>query len=236
MYLCCQRKQEYGSAFKLFCSYARLAVVSVGQFLAIHSENPQPRLVREAVSILREGGVIVYPTDSAYALGCQIGNKQPLDRIRSIRSLEPNHNFTLACRDLSELGTFSRVNNAAYRMIRRATPGPYTFILQAAKIVPRRLVHPKKKTVGIRLPSNPIAQSLLYGLDEPMISSTLKLFGREHPLTDPHQIRELLGSELDLVIDGGLGGTGQTSIVDCSRFPPIVIRRGLGDISDFEFS
>ena len=210
-------------------------MVFVSQFFAIHSENPQSRLVREAVSILRDGGVIVYPTDSAYALGCQIGEKEPLDRIRSIRSLEPNHNFTLACRDLSELGTFSRVYNASYRMIRRATPGPYTFILHAAKIVPRRLVHPKKKTVGIRLPSNRIAQSLLHELDEPMISSTLKLIGREHPLTDPNQILKVLESELDLVIDGGLGGTGQTSIVDCSQSPPVVIRRGLGDISDFEF-
>lgn len=205
----------------------------MSQFFAIHPENPQARLVRQAVDIVQRGGVIAYPTDSAYALGCHIGDKQALERIRRIRKLDTDHNFTLVCRDLSELGTFARVDNASYRLIKHATPGPYTFILEATGEVPKRLLHPKRKTVGLRLPDNVIAQALLAELGEPMMSVTLIMPEDEYPLTDPYDIRDLLEREVDLVIDGGYCGLEPTSVIDLTGDSPRVVREGLGDIAPF---
>jgi len=205
----------------------------VSQFFAIHPENPQARLVRQAVDIVHKGGVIAYPTDSAYALGCHIGDKQAMERIRRIRKLDADHNFTLVCRDLSELGTYARVDNTAYRLIKHATPGPYTFILEATGEVPRRLLHPKRKTVGLRVPDNPTAQALLAELGQPMMSVTLILPGDEFPLTDPYDIRESLEHEVDLVIDGGYCGLEPTTVVDMTGEAPRVIREGLGDVTKF---
>lgn len=205
----------------------------MSQFFAIHPENPQARLVRQAVDIVHKGGVIAYPTDSAYALGCHIGDKQAMERIRRIRKLDADHNFTLVCRDLSELGTYARVDNTAYRLIKHATPGPYTFILEATGEVPRRLLHPKRKTVGLRVPDNPTAQALLAELGQPMMSVTLILPGDEFPLTDPYDIRESLEHEVDLVIDGGYCGLEPTTVVDMTGEAPRVIREGLGDVTKF---
>jgi tRNA threonylcarbamoyl adenosine modification protein (Sua5/YciO/YrdC/YwlC family) len=206
----------------------------VSQFFAIHPETPQRRLVNQAIEILQRGGVIAYPTDSAYALGCVIGDKRSMERIRRIRKLDDDHNFTLVCRDLSELGTYARVDNTAYRMLRNATPGAYTFILEATNEVPRRLMHPKRKTVGLRVPDNAITQALLSALGEPLMSVTLILPGDEFPLTDPYDIRASLEHEVDLVIDGGYCGLEPTSVIDMTAEPPAIVRRGLGDVSDFE--
>lgn len=206
----------------------------MSQFFAIHPETPQGRLVRQAVEIIQKGGVIAYPTDSAYALGCQIGEKKALERIRRIRQLDDDHNFTLMCRDLSELGTYARVDNTAYRAIKHATPGPYTFILEATNEVPRRLLHPKRKTIGLRVPDNNITQAILAELNEPLMSVTLQLPGDEYPLTDPYDIRDTLEHSVDLVIDGGYCGLEPTSVIDMSGDEPQIVRRGLGDVSDFE--
>lgn len=205
----------------------------MSQFFAVHPENPQARLVAQAVDIIRKGGVIAYPTDSAYALGCHIGDKQALERIRRIRKLDQDHNFTLMCRDLSELGTYARVDNGAYRLIRHKTPGPYTFILEATGEVPRRLLHPKRKTIGLRVPDNVITQAILQQLDEPLMSVTLILPGDEYPLTDPYDIRETLEHDLDLVVDGGYCGLEPTSVIDMTSDFPQVLREGLGDVTDF---
>lgn len=205
----------------------------MGQFFQIHPETPQPRLVRQAVALLREGAVIVYPTDSAYAFGCQIGEKKALDRIRDLRRLGPDHNFTLMCRDLSEIGTYARVDNAAYRLLKSLTPGPYTFILPATREVPRRLQHPKRKSIGIRVPEHPIAQALLDELGEPLMSSTLILPGEEMPLVDPQDIRERLQNQVDLIIDGGLCGVEPTTVVDLEGAAPRVLREGKGDTAPF---
>ncbi|QFU75320.1 threonylcarbamoyl-AMP synthase [Halioglobus maricola] len=204
------------------------------QFLQIHPENPQARLVRQAVDIIRDGGVVAYPTDSAYALGCHIGDKNALDRIRRIRQLDDRHNFTLVCRDLSEIATYARVDNAAYRLLKHCTPGPYTFILRATSEVPRRLMHPKRKTVGLRVPDNAIAQALLADLGEPMMSVTLIMPGDEYPLIDPYDIRETLQHHADLVIDGGYCGMEATTVVDMVEDTPLVMRAGKGDIAPFE--
>jgi tRNA threonylcarbamoyl adenosine modification protein (Sua5/YciO/YrdC/YwlC family) len=206
----------------------------MSQFFQIHPVNPQPRLVRQAVEIIRKGGVIAYPTDSAYALGCQLGDKSALERIRRIRRLDDNHNFTLVCRDLSELGTYARVDNSAFRLIRNHTPGPYTFILKATDEVPRRLLHPKRRTIGLRVPDNRIALALLEELGEPLMSVTLILPGEALPLTDPEMIRERLEHDLDLVIDGGASGPEPTSVIDLADAEPVVVRRGLGPVEPFE--
>ena len=206
----------------------------MSQFFQVHPDNPQARLVRQAVDIIRDGGVIVYPTDSAYAIGCQLGNKAALDRIRRIRRLDPNHNFTLVCRDLSELATYARVDNTQYRLLRNNTPGPYTFILKATSEVPRRLMHAKRKTVGLRVPENPIAQALLADLGEPLMSVTLILPGDELPLIDPYEIRDALEHDVDLVIDGGYCGMEPTSVIDLADEVPLVLRVGKGDIAPFE--
>ena len=206
----------------------------MSQFFQVHPDNPQARLVRQAVDIIRAGGVIVYPTDSAYALGCQIGDKAALDRIRRIRRLEADHNFTLVCRDLSELATYARVDNTQYRLLRNNTPGPYTFILKATSEVPRRLMHAKRKTVGLRVPENNIAQALLADLGEPLMSVTLILPGDELPLIDPYEIRDTLEHDVDLVIDGGYCGMEPTSVIDLADDLPLVLRVGKGDVSPFE--
>ena len=206
----------------------------MSQFFQIHPENPQARLVRAAVDILRAGGVIVYPTDSAYALGCGIGDKAALDRIRRIRNLDARHNFTLVCRDLSEIATYARVDNTVYRLLRQYTPGPYTFILRATSEVPRRLMHPKRRTVGLRVPDNAIAQALLADLNEPLMSVTLIMPGDELPLIDPYEIRELLEHDVDLVIDGGYCGMEATTVVDLADDMPMVLRAGTGDTAPFE--
>lgn len=208
----------------------------MSQFFAIHPETPQARLIQQAVSIIQGGGVIVYPTDSAYALGCQLGDKKAMERIRRIRSLQENHNFTLVCRDLSELGTYAHVDNTTYRLLRHATPGPYTFVLEATREVPRRLIQPKRKTIGLRVPDHPIPQALLHALNEPLMSATLIMPGDDYPMTDPYDIRDSLEHELDLVIDGGFCGLEATSVVDLTGATPVVLRAGVGDVSDFEIA
>ncbi len=205
----------------------------MSQFFQIHPDNPQARLVRQAVDIIRGGGVVVYPTDSAYALGCHIGDKAALDRIRRIRKLDDRHNFTLVCRDLSEIATYARVSNAVYRLLRQTTPGPYTFILPATSEVPRRLLHPKRKTVGLRVPDNAIASALLADLGEPLMSVTLILPGDELPLIDPYDIRETLEHDVDLVIDGGYCGMEPTTVIDLADDSPVVVRQGKGDATPF---
>lgn len=206
----------------------------MSQFFQIHPDNPQARLIRQAVDIIREGGVVVYPTDSAYALGCHIGDKAALDRIRRIRKLDAKHNFTLVCSDLSEIATYAKVDNTAYRLLRHCTPGPYTFILRATSEVPRRLLHPKRKTVGLRVPDNPIAAALLADLGEPLMSVTLIMPGDELPLIDPYDIRQTLEHDVDLVIDGGYCGMEPTTVVDLADEAPIVLRVGKGDVAPFE--
>ncbi|MEP0203534.1 MAG: L-threonylcarbamoyladenylate synthase [Halioglobus sp.] len=206
----------------------------MSQFFQIHPETPQARLVRQASDIVRAGGVVVYPTDSAYALGCHIGDKNALDRIRRIRKLDDRHNFTLVCRDLSEIASYAKVDNTVYRLLKQATPGPYTFILKATSEVPRRLMHPKRKTVGLRVPDNSIAQALLADLGEPMMSVTLIMPGDEYPLIDPYDIRQVLQNDVDLVIDGGYCGMEPTSVIDLADDSPLVLRAGKGDISAFQ--
>ncbi|MCW8903660.1 MULTISPECIES: L-threonylcarbamoyladenylate synthase [Sedimenticola] len=206
----------------------------MAQFFQIHPENPQLRLIRSAVEIIRQGGVVVYPTDSSYALGCHIGDKAAMERIRTIRKLDDKHNFTLVCRDLSEIAIYAKIENQHYRMLKNLTPGPYTFIHMATKQVPRRLQHPKRKTIGIRVPDNAIAQALLAELDEPLMSSTLILPGEEMPLTDPYEMRDILSHQVDLVIDGGYCGFEDTTVVDMEGDAPVVVRAGKGDISLFE--
>lgn len=204
----------------------------MAQYFQIHPENPQSRLIKQAVDVIRKGGLIAYPTDSAYALGCHTGDKMALDRIRAIRQLDKHHNFTLVCRDLSELATYAKVDNLMFRLIKKYTPGPYTFILEATSEVPRRLKHPKRKTIGLRVPNNPIALALMEELREPLMTSTLLLPGDEYPLTDPYDIRETLEHELELVIDGGYCGMEPTTVVDLTGDSPVVTRQGLGDFSE----
>lgn len=205
----------------------------MSQFFSIHPETPQPRLIKQAVEILRDGGVIAYPTDSAYALGCCLENKQAIDRIRRIRQVDDNHRFTLVCRDLSELSNFAKVDNVAYRLIKNNTPGPLTFILSATREVPRRLMHPKRRTIGLRVLANPIAQALLAELGEAMISTSLILPGEESPQSDPEDIRDRLQHDLDLVIDGGFCGLEESSIVSLLDDVPEILREGAGDVTPF---
>ena len=201
----------------------------MSQFFRIHPVNPQARLIHQAVEILRRGGIVVYPTDSAYALGCHIGDKKAIERIRRIRRLEQDHHFALVCKDLSELGVYAKVNNSAYRLIKAATPGPFTFILPATKEVPRRLVDTKRKTIGLRVPDNEICRALLDELGEPIMSTTLILPGDEYPLTDPMEIRDLMEHHVDLVIDGGYCGLEPTTVVSFEDDVPEIVREGMGD-------
>lgn len=202
--------------------------------LQIHPVNPQRRLLLQVVDRLRSGAVIIYPTDSAYALGCHLGDKAALDRIRAIRRLDERHNFTLVCRDLSELSTYALVDNASFRLLRNHTPGPYTFILKATAEVPRRLMHPRRKTIGMRVPDNAIVLALLELLDEPLMSVTLTLPGDELPLTDAEEMQQRLGHQVDLIIDGGGCGFEPTSVIDLAGGAPLVTRRGKGDVRAFE--
>jgi len=201
----------------------------MAQLFKIHPENPQARLIRRAVEIVQAGGVIAYPTDSSYALGCHIGDKDALERIRRIRSMDKKHNFTLVCRDLSEVSQYARVGNADYRLLRANTPGPYTFILSATREVPRRLQHPKRKTIGLRIPSNVIVQSLLSELNEPLMSCTLILPGEDLPMSDPEEIYARLGHQLDLVIDGGFCGLDPTTVIELEDGVATLRRQGKGD-------
>jgi len=205
----------------------------MAQFFVIHPDNPQARLVNQAVAIIRGGGLVVYPTDSGYALGCHIGDKAAQERIRRIRRLDDKHNFTLVCRDLSEIATYARVDNADYRAMRSATPGPFTFILRATGEVPRRLQNPKRKTIGIRIPDNRITMALLDALGEPLMSSTLIPPGGTLPMTDPEVIREEMGAHVDVIIDGGFSGLEPTTVVDLTEDVPKVVRSGQGDADPF---
>ena len=206
----------------------------MSQFFHIHPDNPQGRLISQAAAIVKNGGVVVYPTDSGYAIGCAIGDKKAMDRIVQIRNVDKNHNFTLVCRDLSEIATFARVDNAAFRAIRAATPGPYTFIFKGTKEVPKRVLNDKRKTIGIRVPDNKIALDLLAELGEPLMSSTLLLPGDEFAESDPDEIRQRLEKLVDLVIHGGYLGEKPTSVIDFSDDDATVLRYGEGDTSLFE--
>ena len=196
----------------------------------MHPQNPQPRLINQAVAAIRAGGVIVYPTDSCYALGCHIGDKTAMERIRRIRNVDDKHNFTLVCRDLSEIATYAMVDNTAYRLMKTLTPGPYTFILRATHEVPRRLQHPKRKTIGLRVPDNAIAQALLETLGEPLMSSTLIMPGTGLPLNDIDEMEALLKHQVDMIIDGGNCGLEPTTVVDLEEATPLVTRHGKGDV------
>ncbi|WP_207063967.1 L-threonylcarbamoyladenylate synthase [Motiliproteus sp. SC1-56] len=206
----------------------------MSQFFQIHPETPQPRLIKQAVEIIRDGGVIVYPTDCAYALGCHIGDKSALERIKRIRQLDDKHNFTLVCRDLSELSTYAKVDNTCFRLIKQHTPGAYTFILKGTPEVPRRLMHPKRRTIGIRVPDNAIALALMEELGEPIMSTSLILPGETEPLTDPYDIRDSLQIQVDLVIDGGYCGMEATTVINMVEDVPVVTREGAGDVSPFQ--
>jgi len=206
----------------------------MAQFFQIHPDNPQPRLVHQTVELIREGGVIVYPTDSCYALGCHIGDKAAMERIRRIRRVDDRHNFTLVCRDLSEIALYAKVDNAAYRLIKSLTPGAYTFILKATREVPRRLQNPKRKTIGLRVPDHAIVHAILDALGEPLMSSTLSLPGDDMPLTDPDEMRERLEHQVDLVIDGGFCGVEPTTVIDLVEGAPVALRTGKGDITPLQ--
>lgn len=201
----------------------------LSQYFSIHPTHPQQRLLSQAAEIVSRGGLVVYPTDTTYALGCHIGDKAALARIRQVRRLDKHHDLTLLCRDLSELGAYARVDNAAYRILKRLTPGPFTFLLPATREVPRRLIHPKKKTIGLRVPDSPIALGLLEALGEPMMTTTMHLPGDEMPLADPEEIRERLQRSVDLVIDGGFGGVEPTTVVDLTVPGGQVVREGAGE-------
>ncbi len=205
----------------------------MSQFYALHPDNPQARLVRKAVSIIEEGGLIVYPTDSGYALGCSLGNKSALERIRRLRQLDKNHNMTLVCRDLSQLGSYAKVSNPIFRLLKAFTPGSYTFILNATQEVPRLMLHPKRRTLGLRVPDNTITLSLLESLEAPLMSTTLILPGATAPLSEPEAIKDLLGDQTDLIIDGGNCGNEPTTVVDLTGEYPVIIREGKGDPEPF---
>ena len=206
----------------------------MGQYFKVNPETPQQRLVRPAVEILKDGGIIAHPTDSGYAFGCQIGNKEALGRICRLRQLDEKHNFTIICQDLAQVGVYAHFDTPAFRLIKANTPGAYTFILKATKEVPRRLMHPKRKTIGIRVPDNAIAQALLKELQEPMMTTTLILPGEESPLTDPVEIRNRLEKKVELVIDGGYGGLRPTTLINFVDGEPNILRHGKGDIAPFE--
>jgi tRNA threonylcarbamoyl adenosine modification protein (Sua5/YciO/YrdC/YwlC family) len=211
-------------------------MVSAGfmnQYFYIHPDNPQPRLIKQAVMLIRDGAVMAYPTDAAYALGCHLGDKAALERIIRLRELDERHNFTLLCRDLSEIAAYAKVDNATYRLLKTYTPGAYTFILPATGEVPRRVLHPRRKTIGIRVPDHAICQALLTELNEPLLTTTLQLPGQAEPLNDPELIREQLGSRLELIIDGGFGTLETTTVVDLSGERPAILREGKGDPEPF---
>lgn len=203
----------------------------MAQFLQIHSDSPQTRLISQAAAVLRSGGIIVYPTDSCYALGALSEDKAAIDRIIRIRRLHPKHNMTLVCQDLSDIGSYAKLDNLAFRFIKSLTPGPYTFLLKASRDVPRRLQHPQKKTIGLRIPDNQIALSLLESLGEPLLSTSLILPDRDLPETEPDKMMELLQHQVDLIIDGGAGEYDYTTVLDMTTDNPKIIREGKGDVS-----
>ncbi len=205
----------------------------MAQLLSIHPQDPQPRLIKQAADMLRAGAVIAYPTDSCYALGCHLGDMDAVQRMRQIRGVDQNHHFTLLCRDLSELSHYARVDNVQFRLLKNNTPGSYTFILQATKEVPKRLQHPKRATIGIRIPDHRLTLALLEELGEPLVSTTLILPGDAHPLTDAEEIRERLDRQVDLVIEGGAVGLEPTSVIDLTGAAPVLVRRGKGAVDHF---
>jgi tRNA threonylcarbamoyl adenosine modification protein (Sua5/YciO/YrdC/YwlC family) len=205
----------------------------MSQFFTIYSNNINTRLIRQAVAILRDGGIVVYPTDSCYALGCHLDDKEAVTRIRKIRQMDDQHYLTLMCRDLSEIAKYARVDNHKFRLLKSNTPGSYTFILEATKEVPKRVQHPKRSTVGIRVPDHPVALALLEELGEPMLSSTLILPDKEWPLNDAERIRELLETQVDAVIDGGAAGIDFTTVIDLTGDTPVLLRQGVGDAAPF---
>ena len=205
----------------------------MSQFFTIHPDNPNPRLIRQAAEVLRDGGIVVYPTDSCYALGCHLDDKNAVTRIRQIRQLDEQHHLTLMCRDLSEISRYAQVDNTKFRLLKSNTPGSYTFILRATKEVPKRLQHPKRSTIGIRVPDHPVALALLEELGEPMCSTTLILPDEEGPLNDAGHIRDLLEKRVELVIDGGAVGLDFTTVIDLTGEVPVLVRRGKGGIAPF---
>ncbi|MCB6185354.1 threonylcarbamoyl-AMP synthase [Leeia sp. TBRC 13508] len=208
----------------------------MSQFFQIHPENPQARLIKQAVEIIKNGGVVVYPTDSCYALGCMIGDKEALEKIRRIRQIDEKHHFTLVCPDLSAIATYAKVDNQQYRLLKSVLPGSYTIILEATKEVPKRLMHPKKSTIGLRVPEHPVTLALLEELGEPILSVTLLLPGEELPPYDPYEIRSLLEHQVDLVIDGGFCGMEPTTVVDLSQGAPELVRAGKGELAKLGLS
>lgn len=208
----------------------------MAQFFSIHPDNPQPRLIRQAAEIVRAGGIIVYPTDSCYALGCRLEDKAAMERIRALRQLTPRHPFTLACRDLAQAANYARVSDRDFRLLKAVTPGSYTFILRATREVPRRLQHPRRKTIGIRIPDHTVAQALLAQLGEPLITSTLLLPGDAAPLSDAQEIRRRLEHEVDVVLDSGPCGVLPTTMVNLTGEAPLITRTGRGSIEPFAVS
>ncbi len=203
----------------------------MAQFFSVHPEQPQPRLVRQAAEILRAGGIAAFPTDAAYSLGCRIGDAEAVARIRAIREVDERHHFTLMCRDLSEIATYARVDNAQFRLLKATTPGSYTFILEGTKELPRRILHPKRRTIGLRIPAHPLPLALLTELDEPMLTSTLMLPGDDLPLNDPEDIRDRLERRIDLVIEAGACGLEMTTVVDLTGPAPELVRAGRGPLA-----
>lgn len=201
----------------------------MAQFFTLHPDNPQDRLLKQAVAMIRDGAVIALPTDASYVLACHLGDKSALDRLRALRRLEANHLMTLLCKDLSSVGSYAKIENSTFRLLKSLTPGPFTFILNASREVPNRLLHPKRKTIGLRIPDSAICQHLLHLLEEPLLATTLILPGEELPLTDAVEMREKLQQQVDLVIDGGPGSLTATTVIDATQAAPILIRQGLGD-------
>lgn len=205
----------------------------MAQFFTINPDNPQPRLIRQAAEIVRGGGVIVYPTDSCYALGCHLGDKAAVERIRAIRHIDARHHFALVCRDLAEIAVYAKVDNRQFRLLKAATPGSYAFILQATRVVPKRLQHPSRKTIGLRVPDHKVVRALLAELGEPLLSSTLLLPGDDMPLNDAHEIRDRLEHQVDLILDGGSCGIEPTTVVNLTGHAPVITRVGKGSIAPF---
>ena len=203
----------------------------MARIVELHPEDPQPHRVAEIVALIRQGGLIAYPTDSSYAFGCHIGDKPAMDRIHRIRKTDKKHNFTLVCSDLSEISLYARVDNWAYRLLKAMTPGPYTFILEATREVPKRLQNPKRRTIGLRVPDHPVVHSILDALGEPIMSSTLTLPGDDMPLTDIHEIDDRIGDKIEMIVDAGPTGIEPTSVIDLSSGSPEVLRVGRGDVS-----
>ncbi|MCM8595835.1 L-threonylcarbamoyladenylate synthase [Accumulibacter sp.] len=205
----------------------------MAEYLLVHPDNPQGRLLVRAVEVIRQGGVIALPTDSSYALGCQLGDKAPVEKIRALRDVDERHHLTLMCRDLSQIGQFARVDNARYRLLKATTPGSYTFILEGTRELPRRVLHPKRKTIGLRVPAHTVTRALLETLGEPLLTSTLIVAGDDLPLTEGWEIRDRLGAQLDLILDGGRCGIEPTTVIDLTGALPELVRAGRGSLAPF---